>query len=140
MKIFTGILLACILPLVAGCGGGQSELQGTWKTTRMVTAGKETPDDRIRKDVTVTFEGDKMITQRKGKVLATWTYKVDATKDPKQLTITMGEPGKEKDYYEIYKVEGDTLTTCSGARDFPKEFTLNTEQGCYYTVRTRVKE
>ena len=34
----------------------------------------------LRKDVTVTFAGDKMITQRKGKVLSTWTYKLDETK------------------------------------------------------------
>ena len=56
------------------------------------------------------------------------------------MTITMGEPGKERNYCEIYKIEGDTLTMCSGSSTFPAEFNTRLEPGAYFSVRTRVKE
>lgn len=145
MKTLTGLLLMFALPLMVGCGssgggGDDSQLKGTWKFTRVVNNGKETPAELINRDITVTFEGDKMITKRKGKVVDTWTYKIDDTQDPKQMTITMGEPGKEKDYYEIYKIEGDTLTMCGGSSTFPKQFNTKLEPGAYFSVRTRVEE
>jgi uncharacterized protein (TIGR03067 family) len=139
----TAVWLVCSSLLVAAraAADDRAALAGTWATTRMATAGKELPPAQINSNVTVTFEGDKMITKRRGKIVATWTYKLDETTSPKRMTInTAAEGAKERWSLLIYKIEGDTLTTVAGSRKFPAEFTINTEQGCYFTVRQRVKE
>jgi uncharacterized protein (TIGR03067 family) len=123
----------------AQAGGDLALLQGRWETVRMATAGKDLPPEGINKDVTVTFEGNQMITMRDEKVLATWTFTLDPAANPKRMTINTAKPGeKERLSFEIYKIEGDTLTTASGARDFPKSFTDATEKGPYLTVKRRV--
>lgn len=134
-------LTLCFLPLVTACspaeGSDHERLRGTWQTVRLVTNDKETP---FRPETTVTFENGQMITRRKGKQLASWSYTLDETKNPRQMVINTGTAEKPQLSQLIYKIEGDTLTTCSGSRSFPKEFTTKTEQGCFYTVRQRVKE
>ena len=106
----------------------------------MVSAGEEVPPERLRKGMTVTFENGKMITKRDGEVKATWTITLDSSKSPKQMIINSADPGeKEQLSHQIYKIEGDTLTTCSGGRDFPSAFTEQTEKGCYLTVRKRIQ-
>lgn len=132
--------------MTVGCSQGdtnadQALIQGTWKTTRMATDGKDLPEETIAKTTTVTFEGDKMITKRKEKVLETWTFKLDPSKSPKQMTVNRAKPSEEEKLsLLIYKIEGDTLTTLSGSRSFPTEFTTNTVKGCYLTVRQRIEE
>ena len=137
------LLLMIAIPLTMGCSsnsGDDSRLTGTWKYTQLVNDGKETPADLIGRAPSVTFEGNKMITKEGGKVVETWTYKTDVTQDPKRMTITMGEPGKEREYYQVYKIEGDTLTMCSSNKSFSKGFNTKLEPGAYFSVRTRVKE
>lgn len=62
------------------------------------------------------------------------------TQDPKRMTITMGEPGEEKDYRHYYTIEGDTLTTCHANKTFSNPFNIQLEPGAYFVVYTRVKE
>jgi uncharacterized protein (TIGR03067 family) len=143
MKTFIGLLFMITMTLTLGCGsnsGDESRFNGTWKYTQIVTNGKETPAELISRAPTVTFEGNKMIRKEEGKVAQTWTYKTDATQDPKQMTITMGEPGKEKEYYHIYRIAGDTLTMCSSNKRFSKEFNTKLEPGANFSVLTRVKD
>lgn len=142
MKTITSLLFAVTISLMLGCGsssGADPQLNGTWKYKQVVNNGKETPAELLGRAPTVTFEGNKMITTDGDKVVDTWTYTVDASKDPKQMTITMGEPGKEKDHHEYYKIEGDTLTMCYANKTFSNEFNTKLEPGVYFSVRTRVK-
>jgi uncharacterized protein (TIGR03067 family) len=143
MKILTGLLFVITMSLLPGCGSdsaGDPQLSGTWKYTQVVTNGKEAPAELLSRAPTVTFEGNKMIKKKGDKVVDTWTYKIDATQDPKRLTITMGEPGEEKDYHSYYTIEGDTLTTCHANKKFSNPFNIQLEPGAYFTVYTRVKE
>ena len=143
MKTLIGLLLMLAMPLTIGCGsnsGGDSRLQRTWKYKQIVNAGKETPAELLNRAPTVTFEGNKMITKDGDKVVETWTYKVDTSQDPKRMTITMGEPGKERDHNEFYKIEGDTLTMCYANKIFSNAFNTKLEPDAYFSVRTRVKE
>ena len=143
MKKLIGLLLMIATPLTIGCGsnsGGDSRLQGTWKYKQIVNAGKETPEELLNRAPTVTFDGNKMIRKEGDKAVDNWTYKTDATQDPKRMTITMGEPGKEKDYHHYYTIEGDTLTTCHANKTFSNPFNIQLEPGAYFVVYTRVKE
>jgi uncharacterized protein (TIGR03067 family) len=143
MKTLPRLLLMVTMLLAPGCGsnsGDDSQLQGTWKYIQMVNSGKETPAELLSRAPTVTFARNNMIRKEEGVVVDTLTYKIDATKAPKQMTITMGEPGKEKDYYHLYKIEGDTLTKSSSNKKFSRKFNTKRETGAYFTVLTRVKD
>lgn len=142
MKTLIGMIFVLTMLVLSGCGpisGGDAQLRGTWKYTQIVNAGKETPSEMLNKAPTVTFDGDKMIRMEGDKVVDTWTYKTDSTKNPKQMTITMGEPGKEKDYHHYYMIDGDTLTTCHANKSFTNPFNTKLEPGAYFVVYTRVR-
>lgn len=131
-----------LLLFLLGCApgsGGDGGLRGTWKFAQQVTNGKEASAEALSKAPTVTFEGNKMIRKRDGKVKDTWTYKVDTNHSPKRMTITMGEPGKEKDYHHYYTLEGDTLTMSHANAKFSNPVQTRPEPGAHYTVYTRVK-
>ena len=142
MKALIGLLIGFTMTLLLGCSansGGDAQLKGTWKYTQIVNAGKETPAELLKRAPTVTFDGYKMIRKEGDKVVDTWSYKIDATHDPKRMTVTMGEPGKEeKDYHHYYTIEGDTLTTCHANKKFSNSFSVKLEPGAYFTVYTRV--
>ena len=142
MKTPIGLLFVITMPLLSGCGsngGGDSQLQGTWKYKQIVNSGKETPPEMLSRAPTVTFEGNNMLRKKADEVVDRWTYKVDTTHDPRRMTVTMGEPGKEKDYHHYYTIEGDTLTTCHANKKFSNPFQIQLEPGAYFTVYTRVK-
>jgi uncharacterized protein (TIGR03067 family) len=127
------------MSLLLGCdsnSGGDAQLKGTWKYTQIVNAGKETPAELLKRAPTITFDGHNMISKEGEKVVKTWTYKIDATQNPKRMTVTMGEPGKELHHY--YTIEGDTLTTCHANKKFSNPFNVKLEPGAYFTVYTRV--
>ena len=142
MKTLIGMLFILTISVASGCGsigGGDAQLQGTWKYTRIVNAGKETPAELLKRAPTVTFDGHNMIRKEGGKVVDTWTFKIDTTQSPKRMTITMGEPGKEKDYHHYYKIEGDKLTTCHANKTFSNPFKTTLEPGAYFVEYARVK-
>ncbi len=142
MKTLIGLLLVVTMSSLPGCGansGGDAQLKGTWKYTQIVNAGKETPAELLNRAPTVSFDGHKMIRKEGDEVVDNWTYTVDATQDPKRITITMGEPGKQKDYPHYYKIEGDTLTMCHANKTFSNPFNIKLEPSAYFSVYTRVK-
>lgn len=146
MKTLIGLLCMITLSSVAGCGSsaptsnsGDARLKGTWNYTQVVNNGKETPADLMSRAPTVTFGDGTMIRKKGDEIVDNWTYKVDTTHDPMRLTITMGEPGKEKDYHHYYRIDGDTLTTCHANKKFSNPFNATLEPGAYFTVYTRVK-
>ena len=97
------------------------------------------PQDKINQNGSVVFEGNNYIRKQKDKVVNEWTFTLDSSASPKQLLISRGmSGGKERFSYLIYKIEGDTLTTKSGSRSFPTDFSTNTVRGCYLTVYQRV--
>lgn len=142
MKTLIGMLVVVAILTLAGCGSisdGDAQLNGTWKYKQIVNAGRETPAEMLSKAPTVTFDGGKMIRKEGDKVVDSWTYKTDATQNPKRMTITMGEPGNEKDYHHYYTIEGNTLTTCHANKSFSNPFNTKLEPGAYFVVYTRVR-
>lgn len=82
------------------------ELTGTWTGLSV-----ETGDGKDDLPSAWTFKGGKLtmaLTMDQDKKVEV-TYKIDATKDPKQLDITGAD---KKVRRAIYKIEKDTLTIC----------------------------
>ena len=143
MKTPIGLLVMVAMSFAVGCGtSGENDpiMKGTWKYTQIVNSGKETPEELLERAPTVTFDGHNMIRKKGDEVVDNWTYKTDTTQDPKRITITMGEPGEEKDYRHYYTIEGDTLTMCHANKKFSNPFNVQLEPGAYFTVYTRVRE
>jgi uncharacterized protein (TIGR03067 family) len=90
-----------------------------------------------RRDATVT--ADAITAEFAGK-RETRTYKVDNTKSPAHIDLTLAAGGKTETSYGIYKVEGGVLTICASEEDKadarPTEFKAG--KGVYLmTVRKR---
>jgi uncharacterized protein (TIGR03067 family) len=126
------------------------KLKGKWKQFSIEAGGKE----RVlpaAEEVVVTIDGDKWTTVNRVKT-AESTFRIDPTQKPKTLDrIHKATAEVEQDVVDkcIYKVDGDTLTVCSGRTpqigvrfdgkaERPKEF--KTVGGGIIVVYKRVKE
>src|SRR2546423_10706859 len=118
------VTLFCALGLTASGGAGaraddaadvEKELQkfqGTWTFESVEAGGKEVPAAEF-KGITVTFEGDKYTVKNGDEVIQAATQKLDPSKSPKTLDVTVAEgPNKGAVMLGIYEISGDTLKVC----------------------------
>jgi uncharacterized protein (TIGR03067 family) len=103
----------------------KDKLKGTWDVVSMeVVGGPKLPDEAV-KGQTLTFEGDKMTHEEKGKKEPATFKIVDATKKPLELDMTPTEgPDKGKAVKMILELKDDMLKI-AGKRpgeDRPKGF------------------
>src|SRR5262245_9511542 len=92
------------------------KFQGAWTIESSVTGGKELPADDL-KGFIVTFEGDKHTVKNGDRVIQVGTQKLDPSKSPKAIDVTMTEgPNKGAVMLGIYEFDGDTLKACLGGR------------------------
>src|SRR5947209_9527278 len=118
------VTLLCALVLTARGGTGaraddkadvEKELkkfQGTWTFESVETGGREIPAAEF-KGITVTFEGDKYTVKKGDTVIHAATQKLDPSKSPKTLDVTVAEgPNKGAVMLGIYEISGDTLKVC----------------------------
>src|SRR2546425_6554267 len=101
MRIALATLL-CTLALTATGGTGaraddkadvEKELkkfQGTWTFEFVEAGGKEVPAAEF-KGIRVTFEGDKYTVKKGDEVIQAATQKLDPSKSPKTLDVTVAE-------------------------------------------------
>lgn len=102
-----------------------ARFQGTWQLISAETEGKKAPEENV-KQITVTIKGNTH-TVRFGKEVVAHdvSFEIDPSKSPKWTTDTLNEgPGKGKQIRGIYKLEGETLTSCVApvGKDRPTEF------------------
>ena len=120
-------------------------IQGTWTVVSREMAGKKTPDAEIKawpkwiiKDGTITADD--------GKKKEVIPYKLDPSKKPKAIDLTMelAIDGKgKKTYPYIYELDGDTLKLCWSEKDpdhRPTEFTGKEDSGQTLMVLKRAKK
>ena len=118
------VTLLCTLGLSASGGTGaraddkadvEKELkkfQGTWTFESVDAGGKKLPADQF-KGITVTFEGDKYAVKKGDEVVEAATQKLDPSKSPKTLDVTVAEgSNKGEVMLGIYEISGDTLKVC----------------------------
>jgi len=114
-------LMPCLLALlVALPAPGQDaasksdldRLQGRWKVVWSEESGVKNTEPAV-----LVFKGDKAILEEKGRPPEEATFKVDATKKPKQLDLLQPpNPAAKADkglkIQAIYELDGDTLRIC----------------------------
>ena len=88
------------------------KFQGTWTFESVEAGGKKVPAAEF-KGITVTFEGDKYTVKKGDEVIQAATQKLDPSKSPKTLDVTVAEgPNKGAVMLGIYEISGDTLKVC----------------------------
>jgi uncharacterized protein (TIGR03067 family) len=117
----------CLLLLVVAVGrAGEAEkelekLQGDWVAVSGETGGRPLLPKEVEQ-IKMTIKEDKWISA--GIVKGTYALTLDPTADPKHLEMKGTEgPLKGTVSLCIYKLDGDTLTVCTGtSKTRPKDF------------------
>ncbi len=153
MRIVLGTLL-CTLVLTAIGGSGTladdkadveketKKFQGTWMFESSEAGGQKLSADDL-KGLILTFEGDKHTVKKGDEVIQVGTQKIDPSKSPKTIDVTMTEgPSKGKVMLGIYEFDGDTLKVCFDAegKKRPTEFKSAAGSPTFVNVHKRVKK
>lgn len=113
-------------------------LEGTWQLVSAVKDGKTTPEDIVKK-IRVVIKGGKHSVHFGDEVaVKEIPFAVDPTRNPKTTVDTL--PGG-KEIKGIYKLEGNTLTSCvaEAGKDRPSEFVSRPGSGHTLRVFKRVQ-
>jgi uncharacterized protein (TIGR03067 family) len=108
------VLASVVALLVAGfCSAddkkdGKDQLQGEWFVLVAEVGGKKDENLRGKK---LVVKGDEWTLPAGG----TRKFKIDATKNPKQVDLRADVDGKEQAWQGIYKIEWEILTLCQSA-------------------------
>jgi uncharacterized protein (TIGR03067 family) len=87
-------------------------LQGTWVLQSSEQDGTRADGDEACK-LSVSFSGDSYSSMYAGVgFLLTGTYAVDASRKPKEITVTAKLCGADVPFLGIYELSGDTLKMC----------------------------
>jgi uncharacterized protein (TIGR03067 family) len=119
------------------------KFQGTWSLTAITRDGEEVPAEELA-ELRLVIKGDKRVVKAGDEVKSQSTYKLDPTKKPKAIDVTMSEgPLAGRTLPGIYEIEGDTQKLCltleEGA-ERPKEFTSKPGSGHLLQVFKREKK
>ena len=153
MRIALGILLCTLLLTASGGTGARAgdrgevakelkKFQGTWTFESVQAGGKEIPAAEF-KGITVTFEGDKYAVKKGDEVVQAATLKLDPSKSPKTLDVTVAEgPNKGAVMLGIYEIGGETLKVCFDphGKKRPTEFRSPPGSEYFVNVHKRVKK
>jgi uncharacterized protein (TIGR03067 family) len=118
------------------------KFQGTWTFESSETGGKELPAGEL-KGLVLTFEGDKHTVKKGDEVIQVGTQKLDPSKSPKTIDVTMAEgPNKGTVMLGIYEIDGDTLKVCFDpqGKKRPTEFKSSPDSENFVNVHKRVKK
>jgi uncharacterized protein (TIGR03067 family) len=118
------------------------KFQGTWTFESIEAGGQKLPADQL-KGLILIFEGDKHTVKKGDEVIQVGTQKIDASKSPKTIDVTMTEgPHKGTVMLGVYEIDGDTLKVCfdSAGKKRPTEFKSEPGTETFVNVHKRVKK
>ena len=118
-------------------------LQGTWNFVTVELAGVKQPRQKRGEPFqTITFRGDKFEVKRGEAAIRSGTVKIDPTRKPKTLDLTVAEgEGKGAAQLGIYELEGNTFKLCLDpeGKKRPAEFQSTEAAGYSLAVLQREK-
>lgn len=121
----------------------QEVLQGAWKIVSSENGGMDRTEEA--KDHLIVFEGDMFALKKGDEVGLKGTFKLDPSKKPSTIDMTITEGGREGDKGKvlqgIYELGKGTLKLCTsspGGTDRPEEF--STKEGVNHMLVTLKKE
>jgi uncharacterized protein (TIGR03067 family) len=118
------------------------KFQGVWTIESSEYGGQKLPADQL-KDFVVIYDGDKHTVKAGDKVIQVGTQKIDPSKSPKTIDVTMTEgPSKGAVMLGIYEIDGDTLKACFDmeGKKRPTEFKSPPGSQTFLNVHKRVKK
>ena len=148
------VTLLCTLLLTTSAGMGAraddkedvekeiKKFQGVWTFESVVTGGKEEPAGDLKGFILI-FERDKHTVKKGDDVIQVGTQKIDPSKSPKTIDVTMTEgPSKGAVMLGIYEIDGDTLKVCFDPQGKmrPKEFKSAPGSDTFLVVHKRLKK
>jgi uncharacterized protein (TIGR03067 family) len=153
MRIFPVSLFCAIGFAAFGCSGTLADekvdlekevakFQGTWTFESCEAGGKKIPIDEL-KGVILIFDGHKHTVRKGDEVIQVGTQKLDPSKLPKTIDVTMTEgPSKGTVMLGIYEFDGDTLKVCFDpqGKKRPTEFKSPPGSENFVNVHKRVKK
>lgn len=131
------LLIAADDPKADAVKAELAKFQGTWQLVSAETDGKKAPEENV-KQTRVVIDGRKHTVYFGDKaVVHQIPFEIDPTTEPKSVTDTLPDGQTIK---SIYKLDGDTLTSCAAAagKDRPKEFSAKAGSGQTLRVFRRV--
>jgi uncharacterized protein (TIGR03067 family) len=144
--ITIGALLASSL-LAGGADDKEAKgLNGRWVSEKFVWAGRES--DKGEKmilgigDDSVSWEYLKQMGNQGKSSGNTYTYKLDTSKKPAQIDLTITDgPFKGKTYPSIYQLDGDTLKLCRNqpGQRRPTEFASKKRSDTIFLILKRTR-
>jgi uncharacterized protein (TIGR03067 family) len=127
--VFPAVALWAAAPIPAGgakkARPDKEAIQGTWIWVSAEAGGKKKPDGEFKaKQVATVIRGDTMTVRHKGRETQSAKYRLDPTKSPKEIDLTIEQGDRTFVLKGIYLLEGDSLTICQGGPDDarPKKF------------------
>lgn len=118
------------------------KFQGIWTIESSVTGGMEIPAEQL-KGFRVIYDGDKHTVKMGDQVIQVGTQKIDPSKSPKTIDVTMTEgPSKGAVMLGIYEIDGDTMKACFDpqGKKRPTEFKSSAGSEYFLNVHKRVKK
>ncbi len=118
------------------------KFQGTWTFESSEAGGEKLPAAEL-KGLVLTFEGDKHTVRKGDEVIQVGTQKLDPSKSPKAIDVTMTEgPSKGAVMLGIYEIDGDTLKVCFDpqGKKRPTEFKSAPGSPYFVNIHKRVKK
>lgn len=144
LVLATGLLVAADDAKPDDIKKEMERFQGSWTTVSIQRDGKDVLPDDEKPKLKLTIKDNKRVLKVDDEVRSTGTYKLNPSKSPKWIDITVSEgPLEGRTVKGIYEIEGDTQKICLTLKEDgerPTDFTSKPDSGNLLQIFKREKK